>query len=64
MGETTSGSGARVRSRRLCPRGRWAPVTASHLTTDRYGGQLVDLDLVATLRSTGAARQFLPDGAR
>ncbi len=42
------------------------PVTVPHLTTDRYGGQLVDLDLVATLRSTGAARQFhlepVPDG--
>jgi nitroreductase len=37
------------------------PVTAPHLTTDRYGGQLVNLDLVATLRSTGAARQFHPD---
>jgi len=31
------------------------------LTTDRYGGQLVDLDLVTTLRSTGAARQFHPE---
>ena len=32
-----------------------------HLTTARYGGQLVDLDLVATLGSTGAARQFHPE---
>jgi nitroreductase len=31
------------------------------LTTDRYGGQLVDLDLVTALRSTGAARQFHPE---
>jgi nitroreductase len=37
------------------------PVTLPHLTTDRYGGQLVDLDLVTTLRSTGAARQFHPE---
>lgn len=27
----------------------------------RYGGQLVDLDLVDTLRTTGAVRAFLPD---
>jgi nitroreductase len=34
---------------------------APNLTTDRYGGQFVDLDLVTTLRSTGAARQFHPE---
>jgi nitroreductase len=32
-----------------------------HLATGRYRGQLVDLDLVDTLRSTGAVRQFLPE---
>jgi nitroreductase len=31
------------------------------LSTGRYGGQLVDLDLVTTLRTTGAARRFHPD---
>ncbi len=36
-------------------------VTPPHLPTGRYGGQPVDLDLVDTLRSTGAARQFHPD---
>ena len=42
------------------PEGEW-PVTAPDLPSDRYGGQLVDLDLVATLRSTGAARRFEPE---
>jgi nitroreductase len=31
------------------------------LRTGRYGGQPVNLDLVDTLRSTGAARQFHPE---
>jgi nitroreductase len=31
------------------------------LPTGRYGEQLVDLDLVDTLRSTGAVRQFHPE---
>ncbi len=62
MGERTSRSGARSRRQRLRPGGSaGVPVTAPHLTTDSYGGQLVDLDLVATLRSTGAARQFHPE---
>jgi hypothetical protein len=34
---------------------------APGLSIARYGWQLVDLDLVATLRSTGAVRQFLPE---
>ena len=36
-------------------------VTPPPLPTGRYGGQPVDLDLVDTLRSTGAARQFHPE---
>jgi nitroreductase len=34
---------------------------APGLPIARYGWQLVDLDLVDTLRSTGAVRQFLPE---
>ena len=37
------------------------PPSHPHLPTGRYGGQPVDLDLVDTLRSTGAARQFHPE---
>ena len=67
MGDTTRGRRASAR-RRPCrlseepERGGAAHAGhAPHLPSDRYGGQLVDLDLVATLRSTGAARQFHPD---
>jgi nitroreductase len=31
---------------------------APDITSDHYGGQLVDLDLLTTLRSTGAVREF------
>ena len=50
MGATTSGQ-----------RERWRSVAPALLPTGRYGGQPVNLDLVDTLRSTGAARQFHPD---
>jgi len=40
---------------------RRAGDTAPGLPTGRYAAPLVDLDLVATLRSTGAARQFHPE---
>src|ERR1700677_1385827 len=53
MGATTSGQ-----------RDRWRSVTPALLPTGptgRYGGRPVDLDLVDTLRSTGAARQFHPE---
>ena len=32
-----------------------------HLPSGRYGGQFVDLDLLDTLRSTGAVREFGPE---
>ena len=67
MGATTSGQ--RDSSRQRHAQGDGAPgtsacsrvVTPPHLPSGRYGGQPVDLDLVDTLRSTGAARQFHPD---
>ena len=68
MGDTTSGT--RASARRRADRGRTrANGTGGHghipphtrTPSGRYGGQLVDLDLVDTLRSTGAARQFHPE---
>ena len=50
--------GQRARPCRGRPVGRDAH--APHLPRARYGGQLVDLDLVTTLRSTGAVREFQP----
>jgi nitroreductase len=38
---------------------RWCH--APHFTSGRYRGQLVNLDLLDTLRSTGAVRQFQPE---
>ncbi len=52
MGATTSGTWHSARQRSFTP---------ALLPIGRYGGQPVDLDLVDTLRSTGAARQFHPE---
>jgi nitroreductase len=63
MGATTSGQRASSRQRGPPAAGSEEErgVTPPHLPTGRYRGQAVDLDLVDTLRSTGAARQFRPE---
>ena len=63
MGATTSGQ---TESPSSLSRFSWdverrAGGTTPDLPTGRYAAPLVDLDLVDTLRSTGAARQFQPE---
>jgi nitroreductase len=63
MGATTSGQVESPRSLSTFSNGleRRGGGTTPDLPAGHYAAPLVDLDLVATLRSTGAARQFHPE---